>query len=574
MSGSRSTTGCWTCRIRRKKCDDGKPSCHGCTFRQLTCHGYGPKPAWMDSAESQKAEVEKIKQAVNQNFRSRRAYRISKSTARSHPNSKASETQKGLASNSALTGLTDSLDENIARFANLKPTKIEGVPMTSSHLEARSHLPDITAQLPTGLSRQPDAKIKASGRSETKVYPFSFHPDAPLAENEHELSLILYYLNNVFPLQYYFYQPASLERGRGWVLGLLLRARSSYFTALAFSCVYQILFIHRGNISMQQKLLVDFDRYHSLALSELQAQLDILPTVSGYDHLRLGVDILACMMQLMSIEVFRETKEWDGFKDNWEVHLDAAGALLSVIGTDLRISSASSPSSSDGEGDTEQPRLLTETQSLLPLNEIAALDLFMTSYMWGDIFRCASTGHSSSSDLFSYVSYLEEDRVHLDRTMGCRNWAMIGIKKISSLETWRQTMRQSRTLNIEALSRQAAEIEAELHNGLESVFKDQSTLTTYEQECNLVTQLYALSALVYLTVVVSGCMAIDSQKKDFKQLLTDAHTAGNMLGTLWNGLEIMEEFWRLREDAEFMQTANKCAWAIAMDSLGAKILLI
>jgi hypothetical protein len=105
---------------------------------------------------------------------------------------------------------------------------------------------------------------------------------------------------------------------------------------------------------MEKMLSLELDRYHSCALSELQAQLDDLPTTSGFQHLKLGVDILACMMQLMSIEVFRETKDYGKGGDDWEVHLQAAGTLLSIIGTDLRISSSSSPSTSSGEEDSKQ----------------------------------------------------------------------------------------------------------------------------------------------------------------------------------------------------------------------------
>lgn len=78
MAALRTTTGCWTCRIRRKKCDGVYPLCGPCHFRQLTCHGYGPKPTWVDNAENQKAEVDRIKQSVSENFRSRRAFRVSK----------------------------------------------------------------------------------------------------------------------------------------------------------------------------------------------------------------------------------------------------------------------------------------------------------------------------------------------------------------------------------------------------------------------------------------------------------------------------------------------------------------
>lgn len=573
----------------------------------------------MDSAENQKAEIERIKQAVNQNFRSRRAFRVSKKpTTASRPAPLATERWQDVMSTSHPNPLTSSLEDIMPHIGKLELEDSEGgtaVFFDTDPLRDFSHafgeMPAQNILLADANKTAPYGSTQEVGQ---KFYPFSFHPDAPLAENEHELSLILHYLDKIFPLQYYFYQPATLERGRGWLLSLFLRSKSSYFTALAFSSLTLLMFVHKGDVVAEERLSLDLDRYHCWALSELQAQLDLLPTISGYEHLKLGVEILSCMMQLMSIEVFRETKDYDRWKDDWEVHLQAAGTLLSVIGTDLGISSASSPTStSSGEDDSKLAAETGNAPALLPLNEIAGLDFFMTTYMWGDICCCASIGTTSADrGSFSYLTYLEEDRVRLDHIMGCRNWAMVAIKKISDLETWKKEMQSSRSLSIPTLSRKAAELEAGLHDGLESLTKDHETLNTYEQECNLVTELYALSALTYLAVVVSGnshllaevrssvartlkalkalpprllirvswaycvagCMVDESDKEHFRRLLLDAHAAGHMLGTLWNGLEIMEEFWRLREDVEFMQSANKCAWALAMDSLGAKILLI
>ena len=613
MAGFRTTTGCWTCRIRKKKCDDGLPLCGPCTSRQVTCHGYGPKPAWMDSADNQKAEIERIKQAVSQNFKSRRAFRVSKRPAaqiggerRQDATPKPRMKDDGGGVGEALSSLGDLQISGSERGAKtlplVEPWPKVGQPFESSTLAAKG-----------AQSLEPSPK-DYSKQSVQTVYPYSFHPDAPPAENEQDLTLIMNYLDNVFPLQFYFYQPQSADRGRGWLLSLLLRARSSYFTALAFSNLHRLIFIDKGDSVKEQKLSADFDRYHTLALSELQKELDVLSSISGYAHLKMGVEILACMIQLSSIEVFRETKEYNGWKDDWEVHLQAAGTLLSVIGSDLR-SSSSSPSSTatgDEDGASQGPDK-EEGTTLLPLNEIAALDFFMKVYVWSDVFRCASVGSDSSSGgSFSYLMYLQEDRIRLDNIMGCRNWGMMAIKEIANLEAWKKEMLHSRSLSIPVLSRKAAEIEQRLSAGLENVLQGQEALTTYEQECNLVTQITAFSALTYLAIVVSGnshllpevrssvsnalralkalpphlliriswpycvagCFAEESEKEEVRNILYAAHKEGHILGTLWNSLEIIEEFWVLRENEAFMQTADKCAWALAMDSLGAKILLI
>ncbi|KAJ4987089.1 hypothetical protein SVAN01_07377 [Stagonosporopsis vannaccii] len=43
---TRTRTGCWTCRARRKKCDETRPSCMACRSLNLTCEGYGVRLKW------------------------------------------------------------------------------------------------------------------------------------------------------------------------------------------------------------------------------------------------------------------------------------------------------------------------------------------------------------------------------------------------------------------------------------------------------------------------------------------------------------------------------------------------
>ena len=43
---TRTRTGCWTCRARRKKCDEGRPFCQACRGLGLQCEGYGVRLKW------------------------------------------------------------------------------------------------------------------------------------------------------------------------------------------------------------------------------------------------------------------------------------------------------------------------------------------------------------------------------------------------------------------------------------------------------------------------------------------------------------------------------------------------
>ncbi|KAJ5460945.1 C6 transcription factor [Penicillium daleae] len=45
------------------------PSCKEYTDRHIYCHGYSPKPAWIDGSAEEQKERARIKTAINQNFR-------------------------------------------------------------------------------------------------------------------------------------------------------------------------------------------------------------------------------------------------------------------------------------------------------------------------------------------------------------------------------------------------------------------------------------------------------------------------------------------------------------------------
>lgn len=65
MSGPlRNTRGCYTCRLRRKKCDETHPYCSTCSSLSITCYGYGTKPDWMDKGEKERAMANLIKEKV------------------------------------------------------------------------------------------------------------------------------------------------------------------------------------------------------------------------------------------------------------------------------------------------------------------------------------------------------------------------------------------------------------------------------------------------------------------------------------------------------------------------------
>ena len=69
---------CWTCRVRRKRCEPGvlgvpgAIACKDCTFLGLECHNSVLKPTWMDNGARQRQMSDRFKAQVRQ-ITSRRA---------------------------------------------------------------------------------------------------------------------------------------------------------------------------------------------------------------------------------------------------------------------------------------------------------------------------------------------------------------------------------------------------------------------------------------------------------------------------------------------------------------------
>lgn len=75
-----SRSGCWTCRIRHKKCDEARPECNECTLRSITCHGYHGKPDFIDDPDLLHLEISRIKKTVKEVYRRKRKLGLYKTT--------------------------------------------------------------------------------------------------------------------------------------------------------------------------------------------------------------------------------------------------------------------------------------------------------------------------------------------------------------------------------------------------------------------------------------------------------------------------------------------------------------
>ena len=289
MARERSNTGCWTCRMRRKKCDEKSPECDVCILLHIPCYGYLARPAWMDGGTLEKLELERVKSMVKEtNKRKRR--RVRARAAGSRPALDASG-QAGSPRNSIPDHLAANSDHNLDR----SDTRLDGIKRCAS---------SAVIQEQTDSVAQP--RIYQEGHAQNTCFHCGLSKITD-ASNDEESRLLMHYLDIVFPLLFRFYNPLVSEGGRGWLLTILLRTKPLFHAALSLSAYHQKKLLAVDTNENISNTLPDLEGHHILTLVELRHHIDSLKTSRGTMTRKTQVEVLACMIHLISFEVSLET---------------------------------------------------------------------------------------------------------------------------------------------------------------------------------------------------------------------------------------------------------------------------
>ena len=279
---------------------------------------------------------------------------------------------------------------------------------------------------------------------------------------------------------------------------------------------------------------------------------------------------------------------------DWRVHLRGASALM----TDIK-----SVAIQRGE----------RARDNLPASYDAALFFFSGVILWYDTLSCATTGLEPFTNCDCAAA--GEGFLPMDKLMGSENWAMLCIMDIAFLDKAKDvSSRVDGESSMNNVVSRAENIKYRLEDGLK---KHSSKLSGLGDEVNslslvdMITQIFACSALVYLHVVASGpdpknrtiqesvnrtmlalqifsdrkvfgtlswpvciagCMASTREQRDFfRDVSTNERMVNPMFGDSSKVLTIMQECWRVREQASGKYSLID--WRSAMRKLGNYILL-
>lgn len=284
--------GCWTCRLRRKKCDELHPICGDCNGLEIDCK-YGLKPVWMDGGARQKAKAEMLKKDIKLNAAHKR--------------------EKALISREA-TSIVDNDQFNV--LSDISVPRAVAEPQTGTVTEKPAHIP------------QEDSLIAS--------LPWSHQEHQRSDTLEHaspsEMNFVMKYLDFVFPSLFPFYQPHIFETGRSWLLLLLRKNMIAYHAILGLSCFYLTMALTdvesvAEHADCKQLRWEEVERETGKCFDSLRAKISALDLSSN----RMSVTLLErveLMNGITQVIIFEMAM---GRSTSWHTHLPAATILFEEI---------------------------------------------------------------------------------------------------------------------------------------------------------------------------------------------------------------------------------------------------
>lgn len=567
-NSKKNNVGCWTCRLRRKRCDLVQPVCGICSALEIRCYSDPDKPEWMDNDVKRRQMAEQLKAEVKKRASRRRSKRLIQRVVRDLGDEEEGETPK-----QALNISSPSTQQTNGRAPN------ETQAQRSITLDC--------------VNETRPASESVAGFTHISLEHLDV-PDSHRLSNELELSFIMVFLDYTFPVLFPLYTPTIFEGGRGWLLVLPMKIRALYHTVISLtSYFFTEVPISSGSI---------YERCTNVALGEQSKQLDLavkmvqrdLDTINQNVHSNIleSVHLLESIVQLLIYDGVVATTE------NWRMHLGAATILFEQI-----VSFPGSISSLYNLMSQLSPLPTTsENWNGFWTADQAAFRFFSAILLVADII--SSTALEKSPKLQKYHHDLltndlgpGKSPLQLEDFIGCQNWVLRLISEIAVLDTWKKDMKRHRSLNMTQLVERGSLIEQELQNGCSQLDHVPETqypphrppdMFPFNRSCtsgttNTVSRIWAHAARIYLHTVLSGwqtaapeicedvsqiinlvkelspgvlralawpfcvagCLAAEEQESAFREIVNSMGPLG-LLGTMQSALCIMENVWRKR----------------------------
>jgi hypothetical protein len=434
-----------------------------------------------------------------------------------------------------------------------------------------------------------------------------------------EASLLMHYLDHVFPYQYPFFDKARLSRG--WLLWLLSKNGPLYRASMGLAALHQRSLLGETN---NHHLELEF---HTKAVRQLQDFLSSIDINELRPENETLVEIITCGITLISFEVnidmahgidmkaaetsAERQQVLRGSATNWQPHLCAMSSIAVMMHNQPPL-----PQSVD-----QLPSPLFEGKAT------AAMAFHLPVLLWMDLLACVATREKPR---LPYDEWLGPNcTFQLAHIMGCHNSVMKAIGDLAVLSEWKFNSLVRGRLDLEEFQNKRQQIEDELENVMDttsmasmesrglppSILTSQASSQTNseqrpDQDC--VTRIFAAAALAQLAVLsaevsknisltvvrrgvsrvileikmasqmvsprqlswpicVAGCIADQDQQPFFEALLNSVLSEGTgMIGNCGTVRDILRACWRNKTE----QPNEQWDCGSTMKQLGIYALLI
>ncbi|KAF5599049.1 C6 zink-finger PRO1A [Fusarium pseudoanthophilum] len=457
---------CWTCKIRHVKCDGAPTACIQCMSREIQCHGYGPIPSWMDGGPNEREEKQRIKQAVKKSFRQKK---------------------------------------------RLQARRLRDINQDAGQGESQPNVAEEGIQLRNTSQGTTPSPILTPRSLQTRVLS-----GQSFAEPLHydEASLLMHYLDRVFPYQYPFFDKAKLSRG--WLLWLLSKNGPLYRASMGLAALHQRSLLGETN---NHHLELEF---HTKAVRQLQdfvSSIDINELRPENETL---VEIITCGIALISFEVLR------GSATNWQPHLTAMSSIAVLI---------------------HNPPPLRQSVNQLPTplfegKATAAMAFHLPVLLWMDLLACVATREAPK---LPYEEWLGPNcTFQLAHIMGCHNSVMKSIGDLAVLSRLKSDCIEKGSLDLEAFRTKRQLIEDELEGVMDATPMASTDLSSRIQQTHVsnhqkseqrpeqdsVTRIFAAAALAQLaalTAEVSVNISLTTVRRSVSRVILEIKMAPQMV---------------------------------------------
>ncbi|KAH7156433.1 fungal-specific transcription factor domain-containing protein [Dactylonectria macrodidyma] len=611
----RSNAGCWTCRLRRKKCDEKRPICEGCSVLEITCHNDETKPDWMDGGPKQKAMAERIKAQVKKQASQRRDRKY----------------MDMLESGTRNVTLEGQGEENAMDLRNdPKGPGHEYAEASVAHSDTDPPSSHDTGSTPASSNTSGCSPPEAPWHNQFLARP---EETAHAVDVNTEVHFIMIYLDYVFPHLFPFYRPPMLAGGRGWVLDVLQSNKSVWHTAISLASYFFSIVLANGNKDHEEctnRMVHQLQVQLEMGLRELQREMSAINTAGCRAGPKERLLVLQGILQMLIFEVSTSNTE------HWRMHLDAAIAMfLQIIPTPevwtevlVSLYSLKWPPPEMGVSrpfSTSQAALRFFTANIIYIDVMASITLEqaprLQAYQAPVIPGCRLAKEK--------LNVQSAGPLFMEDFTGLQNWVVQIIGDIAALDAWKKDQKRAGSLSTTELVQRGKIMDDAIKAGLEAMENEfmarvppnnpvyailantvppsQPGITDQSPPLLINNVIWLQAAMTYLYVVISGwqpsCPEIRNSVSRMTTLLNELPQdtglrtlawpfciAGclsppedectyramvlrmgsvSVFGTVKAAMEIMEAVWAQRNNIDESWDVGKC-----MKILGHGVLLI